>query len=170
MTARRTTKDAGRPRNASSPSSVVAELGICFDDLVWLNRQVIAGSPLPQNADLCDAACAHCGLEGGEVIMCDGRIGPEPCFRIHHLTCLGITAVPRGQWLCPYHFCNDCGRQCTNLCAHCSASWCHQHLPKQARAAKPPPARYDMSSAIGKPKTQGWIVCPQCVDEGPLIR
>jgi hypothetical protein len=48
-----------------------------------------------------DVPCATCGLTDDPLhtLLCDGR----GCTRAYHLHCLQppLTAVPKGQWLCP---------------------------------------------------------------------
>ena len=70
--------------------------------------------------------CFDCG-DGGELIMCS-KTG---CSKCYHLSCLTIDKIPHGDWLCPWHFCDDCGKASMLRCQECSNSFCHAHAPGQ---------------------------------------
>ena len=70
--------------------------------------------------------CYDCG-DGGELIMCS-KTG---CSKCYHLSCLTIDKIPHGNWLCPWHFCDDCGKAAMVRCQECSNSFCLAHAPGQ---------------------------------------
>lgn len=70
--------------------------------------------------------CYDCG-DGGELIMCS-KTG---CSKCYHLSCLTIDKIPYGDWLCPWHFCDDCGKAAMIRCQECSNSFCLAHAPGQ---------------------------------------
>ena len=43
--------------------------------------------------------CNLCG-QGGELLICDGGDHSEGCRRSFHTTCLGLSAIPDGDWIC----------------------------------------------------------------------
>jgi ribosomal protein L37AE/L43A len=43
--------------------------------------------------------CNLCG-QGGELLICDGGDHSEGCRRSFHITCLGLSAIPNGDWIC----------------------------------------------------------------------
>lgn len=67
--------------------------------------------------------CFRCG-EGGELVMCD----KSQCPKVYHLQCLSLTKPPHGRWTCPWHHCDECGKQSTKLCHECPNSFCAQHI------------------------------------------
>ena len=69
-----------------------------------------------------DDDCFVC-QDGGLLIMCDF------CQKSYHLDCVERMELPRGQWKCPWHFCNVCGGACTIQCLICPNSYCMQHIP-----------------------------------------
>lgn len=66
--------------------------------------------------------CYKCG-EGGELIMCDRR----KCPKSYHLSCLKLTKLPRGLWFCPWHHCDECGKNAAKFCDLCPTSFCNDH-------------------------------------------
>ncbi|CAE1316000.1 WHSC1 [Acanthosepion pharaonis] len=66
--------------------------------------------------------CFRCG-EGGELVMCD----KSQCPKVYHLQCLSLTKPPHGRWTCPWHHCDECGKQSVRLCHECPNSFCSQH-------------------------------------------
>jgi len=43
--------------------------------------------------------CFTCG-QGGELLICDGGDHSEGCRRGFHLVCVGLDAIPDGDWIC----------------------------------------------------------------------
>ena len=66
--------------------------------------------------------CFWCG-DGGELVMCDKK----GCSKAYHISCLEIDRIPRGKWLCPWHFCDECGKRSSKFCPSCPTSFCAQH-------------------------------------------
>ena len=66
--------------------------------------------------------CFWCG-DGGELMMCDKK----GCPKAYHLSCLEIDNIPKGKWICPWHFCDECGRSSSKYCPSCPTSFCIQH-------------------------------------------
>lgn len=70
--------------------------------------------------------CFDCG-DGGKLIMCS----KSGCSKCYHLSCLTIENIPYGDWICPWHFCDDCGKAAMVRCQECSNSFCLAHAPGQ---------------------------------------
>ncbi|XP_077992011.1 histone-lysine N-methyltransferase NSD2-like isoform X2 [Glandiceps talaboti] len=66
--------------------------------------------------------CFRCD-EGGELVMCDKK----SCPKAYHLNCLNLSKSPHGKWECPWHHCDECGRQSIKLCTDCPNSYCDGH-------------------------------------------
>merc|ERR1719421_2605412 len=49
-------------------------------------------------AQMAADVCAFCG-DGGELLLCDGQRGH--CNAAYHVACVGLKAVPSGEWFCP---------------------------------------------------------------------
>ena len=74
-----------------------------------------------------DEFCFMC-RDGGDLMVCDAG----GCKKVYHMACLKIETLPVGQWMCPYHFCQQCGievKDKSNYCALCPTSYCYKHLP-----------------------------------------
>ncbi|KAJ7383122.1 Histone-lysine N-methyltransferase, H3 lysine-36 and H4 lysine-20 specific [Desmophyllum pertusum] len=70
--------------------------------------------------------CYICG-DGGELLMCD----KGGCLKCYHKDCLGGDVTSRGKWICPWHFCDDCGKWANILCTECPNSYCKAHASGQ---------------------------------------
>lgn len=89
--------------------------------------------------------CFRC-TEGGELVVCDFK----NCSKVYHLECLKLSAPPKGknkifrlklfffriiivqnlfsgQWTCPWHHCDVCGRKASQFCSVCPNSLCSTH-------------------------------------------
>ncbi|KAK4025415.1 histone-lysine N-methyltransferase NSD2 isoform X1 [Daphnia magna] len=66
--------------------------------------------------------CFRC-TEGGHLVVCDFK----NCSKVYHLECLKLSAPPKGQWTCPWHHCDVCGRKSTQFCSVCPNSLCSTH-------------------------------------------
>ena len=49
--------------------------------------------------DDADDECDVCG-KGGDLLVCDGGNHADGCRRCFHLACLGMEAIPDGDWIC----------------------------------------------------------------------
>ncbi|KAG2377990.1 hypothetical protein C9374_008612 [Naegleria lovaniensis] len=62
---------------------------------------------------------------GGELICCDFKC----CTKVYHLSCVGISEVPSGDWVCPQHFCSECNSSSVvKKCFTCPYSVCDEHV------------------------------------------
>ncbi|KAK7072610.1 Histone-lysine N-methyltransferase NSD3 [Halocaridina rubra] len=70
--------------------------------------------------------CYRCG-GAGDLILCD----VTDCPKSYHLQCLSLDKLPKGQWICPWHHCDECGLRSPrpNRCDYCPNSFCRQHVP-----------------------------------------
>jgi hypothetical protein len=78
------------------------------EEVVELRKTVIWTSP-ESSEDYCCVCC-----DGGDLLCCDGN-----CFRSFHISCLGMEALPEGDYLCEkcaeapqyegQHECDSCG-------------------------------------------------------------
>ena len=59
--------------------------------------------------------------------MCD----KGGCSKCYHKDCLGGEVTTRGKWICPWHFCDDCGKSANILCSECPNSYCKAHASGQ---------------------------------------
>ena len=66
--------------------------------------------------------CFWCN-DGGELVMCDKK----GCPKAYHIACLEIDGIPRNKWICPWHFCDECGKWSSKSCPSCPTSFCIQH-------------------------------------------
>nr|XP_018902760.1 PREDICTED: histone-lysine N-methyltransferase NSD2-like isoform X2 [Bemisia tabaci] len=69
-----------------------------------------------------DDFCFICD-EGGELIVCNNK----KCPKAYHLDCIGKKSYPKGQWLCPWHLCDICGKRKVFRCGFCVSSFCKEH-------------------------------------------
>lgn len=49
------------------------------------------------------------------------------CPKVYHADCLNLSKRPAGRWECPWHQCNECGREAASYCEMCPNSYCEQH-------------------------------------------
>lgn len=103
-----------------------------------------------------DSFCSICG-EVGELIMCDGTVDGRDCPRCFHPACLKRKGIPTGKWICPYHFCDDCGKAPAVFCRTCSDSWCNACAEKLRDKLKPSPESPEDSGKVE------FVMCPECV-------
>lgn len=66
--------------------------------------------------------CFTCGGDG-QLIMCDRK----GCPKSYDLACLGRETIPRGRWECPWHHCDECGKNSVQFCSQCPSSFCSDH-------------------------------------------
>lgn len=56
-----------------------------------------------EDDSLWDSLCSVCGTDG-DVLCCEGKVlGGQGCSNVAHLSCCGLSRMPRGSW-----FCADC--------------------------------------------------------------
>ncbi|XP_073778383.1 histone-lysine N-methyltransferase, H3 lysine-36 specific [Danio rerio] len=66
--------------------------------------------------------CFYCG-DGGQIVSCK----KPGCPKVYHADCLNLSKRPAGRWECPWHQCNECGREAASYCEMCPNSYCEQH-------------------------------------------
>ncbi|XP_048031723.1 histone-lysine N-methyltransferase, H3 lysine-36 specific isoform X2 [Megalobrama amblycephala] len=66
--------------------------------------------------------CFYCG-DGGQIVSCK----KPGCPKVYHADCLNLSKRPAGRWECPWHQCNECGREAASYCEMCPNSYCKQH-------------------------------------------
>ncbi|XP_053334327.1 histone-lysine N-methyltransferase, H3 lysine-36 specific [Clarias gariepinus] len=66
--------------------------------------------------------CFYCG-DGGQIISCK----KPGCPKVYHADCLNLSKRPAGRWECPWHQCNECGKEAASFCEMCPSSYCQQH-------------------------------------------
>ncbi|XP_077103748.1 histone-lysine N-methyltransferase, H3 lysine-36 specific [Siphateles boraxobius] len=66
--------------------------------------------------------CFFCG-DGGQIVSCK----KPGCPKVYHADCLNLSKRPAGRWECPWHQCNECGREAASYCEMCPNSFCKQH-------------------------------------------
>ncbi|XP_049331192.1 histone-lysine N-methyltransferase, H3 lysine-36 specific [Astyanax mexicanus] len=66
--------------------------------------------------------CFYCG-DSGQIISCK----KPGCPKVYHADCLNLNKRPAGRWECPWHQCNECGREAASFCEMCPNSYCKQH-------------------------------------------
>ncbi|XP_051514095.1 histone-lysine N-methyltransferase NSD2-like isoform X1 [Myxocyprinus asiaticus] len=66
--------------------------------------------------------CFYCG-DGGQIVSCK----KPGCPKVYHADCLTLSKRPAGRWECPWHQCNECGREAASYCEMCPNSYCKQH-------------------------------------------
>jgi hypothetical protein len=130
-------------------------------------------SPLVKRRKLVhDEACFSCA-DGGELIEC------TVCPRVHHAGCVGLAAVPRGAWRCPWHECIECARKSTAVggtlfhCMGCPIAYCFDCAPEEytAGGAVRTPAAARMSvwlerRGVMSTKSYMFFHCAECKAEG----
>jgi len=72
--------------------------------------------------DFHESECFRCKLDDGALLMCDTK----NCPKVFCLACIGEDKVPRGQWHCPVHYCDEpsCGKKSKIFCETCPNSFC----------------------------------------------
>jgi len=113
----------------------------------------------------------HCFVchKGGELLACD------QCPQVYHLECLGMKAVPKGCFRCPWHACMGCERRASSVggmifhCRTCTEAYCFDCAPE--RYLDPELQRDGSTSRLvaslehyGCPAKQYlWFSCDACV-------
>ncbi|CAH8562745.1 unnamed protein product [Schistosoma intercalatum] len=59
-----------------------------------------------------------------DLILCS----KHDCSKAYHLFCLDLDTPPQGQWFCPWHHCDACGRPSHIFCSICPSSFCLAHV------------------------------------------
>ncbi|XP_035208730.1 histone-lysine N-methyltransferase NSD2-like, partial [Stegodyphus dumicola] len=69
----------------------------------------------------------HCFIckNPGSLLLCDKK----GCIRAYHIRCIGMETIPKGDWMCPWHFCSSCPMEAYLFCSNCPVSYCRKHLP-----------------------------------------
>ncbi|XP_066572541.1 histone-lysine N-methyltransferase, H3 lysine-36 specific isoform X2 [Amia ocellicauda] len=66
--------------------------------------------------------CFSCG-DGGQIVSCK----KPGCPKVYHADCLNLIKRPAGRWECPWHQCDECGKEAASFCEMCPSSFCKQH-------------------------------------------
>lgn len=95
-----------------------------------------------------DDHCTVCSFDRGQLLICDR------CPKVFHLGCVGLEAVPDGNWLCPY--CDKNRKVYTHQCAKCPVSFAFALLLKRHKMLH-------ASSKGGQLTLKGATkTCPMC--------
>ncbi|XP_018652068.1 putative set domain protein [Schistosoma mansoni] len=62
--------------------------------------------------------------KSSDLILCS----KHDCSKAYHLFCLDLDTPPQGQWFCPWHHCDACGRPSHIFCSICPSSFCLAHV------------------------------------------
>ncbi|CAH8552826.1 unnamed protein product [Heterobilharzia americana] len=63
--------------------------------------------------------------KSSDLIVCS----KSDCSKVYHLFCLDLDTPPTGgQWFCPWHHCDACGRPSHIFCSICPSSFCLAHV------------------------------------------
>ena len=74
--------------------------------------------------------------------------------RFSPLECLGFEVPDNTEWLCPRHFCRECGYQRPRYtCKYCPMSFCQQHLPQDCEP---------LGAAGDEMPSVALVCCPWC--------
>ncbi|XP_017279649.1 histone-lysine N-methyltransferase, H3 lysine-36 specific [Kryptolebias marmoratus] len=66
--------------------------------------------------------CFSCG-DGGQIVSCK----KPGCPKVYHADCLNLAKRPAGRWECPWHQCDECGKEAASFCEMCPSSYCKEH-------------------------------------------
>ncbi|XP_041845718.1 histone-lysine N-methyltransferase, H3 lysine-36 specific [Melanotaenia boesemani] len=66
--------------------------------------------------------CFSCG-DGGQMVSCK----KPGCPKVYHADCLNLAKRPAGRWECPWHQCDECGKEAASFCEMCPSSYCKEH-------------------------------------------
>lgn len=118
-----------------------------------------------------DDECFLCN-DGGELVTCD------VCPHVYHLDCVGLKAMPKGVWRCPWHSCNECEKSSSKAegvlfhCMTCPLTYCFECAPDRytvttARwsALAERKSEYLQSRGMDCPKSYRFFLCSDCVDD-----
>jgi hypothetical protein len=106
-----------RPARASAPIKRYAPVEFESND----NKKRISMQHYDE-CFLCD--------EGGDLVTCD------ICPHVYHLDCVGLKALPKGLWRCPWHACSECEKSSTKAegvlfhCMTCPLTFCFECAPE----------------------------------------
>ncbi|CAL8272103.1 unnamed protein product [Boreogadus saida] len=66
--------------------------------------------------------CFSCG-DAGQIVSCK----KPGCPKVYHADCLNLAKRPAGRWECPWHQCDECGKEAASFCEMCPSSYCKEH-------------------------------------------
>ncbi len=81
-------------------------------------------------ADPYDEECFVCKGEGNRLLLCDH----PNCCRVYHTKCVHLKKIPRGDFICPRHYCLTCSLPTTVMCSQCPSAYCDTHKDKLIEA------------------------------------
>jgi hypothetical protein len=96
------------------------------------------------------------------------------CVQVYHLSCIGMSEVPKGRWSCHWHFCSSCGRGGRTgggvlfRCLDCPLSYCFDCWPQglePSRLPSPPPEFMEYFHRMGfeVPGSSAFYRCGHCL-------
>lgn len=74
-----------------------------------------------------------------------------------------MPTVPNHKWMCPYHFCDECGKKPSVLCLTCSDSWCTQCANSNKWKGKLQTIQF--TDAEYRKSKYTYVACPECQEE-----
>uniref|UniRef100_A0A7S1NRP8 Helicase C-terminal domain-containing protein n=1 Tax=Eutreptiella gymnastica TaxID=73025 RepID=A0A7S1NRP8_9EUGL len=107
--------------------------------------------------------------DGGEMVCC------THCPKVYHTQCVELEEIPKGTWLCPWHFCRECDASLSAAgdvlfrCTHCPLAYCWDCWPSHVHQDRRY-ARVDGSKVLENLKNLGvdwsknsvFFTCPDC--------
>jgi len=143
------------------------------------NRHGRASNKKGGSAASKDDRCFVCG-DGAATGMQLRACEKDPCRKVYHRACAKAASNKKdgkgeksAKWACPWHECNECGRNANLGCSKCPRSYCHSHGAGQKLQPFLPTdsgkrllrVADDKSSQVAA-RSGGVMLCSECVDSG----
>ena len=122
-----------------------------------------------------DNECFLCN-DGGELLECD------VCPHVYHLDCVGLSALPKGLWRCPWHSCSECDKSSSRAegvlfhCMTCPLTYCFECAPDEYTIANhqwTACAAQLVASLQGRgmdcSRSYRFFQCKECVDDERVL-